>query len=230
MKKVLIFLFFVCLLLSSWQIYRFYSKKHQAEFLILKNELLINSNNDSPILNEKINEENLYKKIALCGKYHKNEAFVLYKPKNDRLDHSSEKLHYEIIFPIHRQNQIILINYAPENIFSLTELRNLIDKTENQSMCFTGILLDINKMNSNRLNKFFIKNKNNDNIWLRLDKSDLQIKFPNDQINYFLDTNLKNLTYLIKSYNHHLYYAIMWLGLALYSLFLFIKNKQMFIK
>jgi hypothetical protein len=186
-----------------------------------------------------ISDRELFFINTVCGKYLPDKAFSIYEPHRDN---SKTENGYSMIIPLSLNNEIILVKYEWNK--SLSIIKDKIKKldefdkkiilpkelisNEDVSLCFKGIITPTNKHMPNKffgiLINFFVKNDLENNTWNNFNQTDLNKHLNNQKISkYFLETNIKNLTMFTKNYNHHIFYALMWLITGLYVIF-FIKK------
>ena len=195
------------------------------------------------IKDNQMSKQNLFFKNEVCGKYIADYNFALYQPKKIG---DFTKNGYSIMIPMIFNKKIFLVRYAWSE--SIDEIQNEIKKLDNfhsdhknllpekflikkdLGICFEGVLMPMKQYYSHWILSFFSMNDLKKNIWSNLNKKDLNEYFQSlgidneisDPIisNYILDTNLTDFSNFLRNYQHHFFYAIMWLISGIYLIYI----------
>ena len=222
-------------------LYFWQGKKYQFNIennkIYIAFESFIDNNDKKKSTNSYPLKQNLYFKNTICGSYLKSKAFIIYNPIDVN---GFTKSGYSIIVPLIFNDELFLVKYFWSEVISdaqlevenlnnsnlKSEIPEILNVKNNLGLCFNGILIEKKRYVVNNLVSFFVKNDIQNNQWNNLNNKDLILWLENEKISDFLlDTTINNLMQFKKQYKHHIFYAIMWFIMAIYSIFLLKKYK-----
>jgi cytochrome oxidase assembly protein ShyY1 len=207
MKKIFGVIFLICLALSFWQLKRHYYKQS------LENLFLSNQKN---ILNieqvKNLQESSLFAKIKFRGK-------IINKPVYYYAQNRKKQGYYHIAPIILDSGECILANLG------WAEKKLSIEGSNSSEEFFGNVMLFPEKK------IWLIKNDKKNLIWFFLDKKELEeyFGFTFSKLLINLDQDYAKFEYIPYKFAkkvNHLNYSIMWIVMALISLFFFFRPEH----
>ena len=202
----------MCIILGFWQIERYRIKKAHNEYIKEKLQKFKSGDAvwifadpevqpfDMRII-ENLDSSKLLERYLICG-FPIGSPITIYNAEKNRR-----------FIPIRARDQLILFE-SVENY------------QEGELICLGGVLDKISSFQSTWILRNFFS-KPTASLGFYIDKSDLENKFPDQNISefYLADPECSGL-FKIKSLEHHIYYSIMWFAFALYAIYAGLQYKK----